>query len=246
MGEKRGYFFSHSTHEPVYPLVLAVGCPLEKLIPMSRVFDLLVAAEGSRMAGDLPLADHNLHVVGVGKQGCRHAGILRGNGVTVRVELDEGGFPDSSRDHPVGSIGDSRKGEERFLHQCRCGRPVCGPVDSLVSLLPPEVCLSVEITDVDKVMCLDEASEIPYHSFDASFLIGPSRGAGMDGEAKMARCVEELGVERKLRSSFDDHALKILCSAARYVGQAAEDSYLRPFGSSLPNITVPFTANRAS
>lgn len=210
MGEKRGHFFSHVTHETIYPLILAVGRPFEELFPMRRVLDLLAPAEGSCMAGDLPLIDHYFHMVRIRKDGCRRTGIIRRNGVAVRVELNEGGLPDRGRDHPVRSIGDSRKSKERFLHEHRCGRPLRGPVDPLVSLPPPMVCLSVEVTDIDKIMCLDVASDIPYHPFDPSFFIRPARRAGMDCEVIVAGEVEELNVEGELRSSSDDHALEIV------------------------------------
>src|SRR5208283_4337252 len=98
---------------------------------------LLISAEGPRMAGDLLAVDHDFHMAGIGKNGCRHTCVIRGNGITVRVELDEGGLPYESRDHPVWSVWDSRERKERFLYNGRCRRLVSAPVDALVSLLPP-------------------------------------------------------------------------------------------------------------
>ena len=94
-----------------------------------------------------------------------HTGVIRGNGVTVRLELDESGLPYERRDHPVWSVWDSREREERLLCNGRCRRLVGAPVDPLVSLLPPSVRLYVEIEDVGKIVRLDEAPDIPYRPF---------------------------------------------------------------------------------
>jgi hypothetical protein len=59
-------------------------------------------------------------------------------------------------------------------------------VDPLVPFLAPRVYFSVEVCEVGEVMGLDEVSDIFYNALHASFFVGFSRVAAMDGKAKMA------------------------------------------------------------
>ena len=75
---------------------------------------------------------------------------------------------------------------------------------TMKDLTPYALRLSVEIRYVGKIMCLDEASEVPYYPFHAPFLIGPARCAGMDSKVIMGREVEELGIQDEFGPSSDD------------------------------------------
>ena len=122
MGEKRGYFFSHSTHEPVYPFVLAVGRSFQQLLPVGRMFQLLAARKGSWMVGYLPITDEDLEMIGVREDRGLSAGIVGGNGVTVGLEGDKGRDAHGGRDEPVRFIRNSGQGHKRFLSEGGRGR----------------------------------------------------------------------------------------------------------------------------
>ena len=83
--EELVYLLAHALHEMIYPLVLAVGRPIEELCPVGGMLYFLMSAEGPGVMGDFSAVHRDLDVVGVGEDGRRASGAIRGNGVAVRL-----------------------------------------------------------------------------------------------------------------------------------------------------------------
>ena len=187
---------AHALHQVINPLVLAVGRPVEELRPMGGMLYFLMPAEGPRVMGDFSAVHRDLDMVGVGEDGRRAAGVIRGNGVAVRLELDERGLAYRGLDRAVGLIRDGRKGQKGLLKKRRRGRPYESPFwIALVLLSSPPVRLGVEVADVGKLVGLDEGPKVPYGPFDPPFFVSLAGVARMDGDAHVRHVVDELGVE---------------------------------------------------
>jgi len=107
--------------------------------------------------------------------------------------------------HLQGLIMDLRKGLEGFFLEGIKGCFAGCTVDFVVSFRSPEIGFAFHLLKVFKGVASKEVLDIPDDPFNASFFIGSSRGAGMDGEAVMGCKIEELGVECELGGSANDH-----------------------------------------
>lgn len=83
-------------------------------------------------------------------------------------------------------------------------------MNPLVSLMTPKRKFAVGLTKIFTGRDPEEVLDVPDHPFYASLLVGPSRCAGMNGEAVVSCEIQKLGVVNGLRISLEDHASKIV------------------------------------
>jgi hypothetical protein len=162
--------------------------------------------------GDLSSIDDDLDVLGIGKNGSRPVGVVGGNRITVRVELDEGGLSYRYLNNPVWSVRNGRQGKKRFFCQSGCRYHMGCAVDTFIPLFSPPVGLSVQVTDIGKFMGPEEVSDISYGPFHTTFLIAFARVTGMNGDVQVACEVDELRVQYELGPSLCDHAFEVVIS----------------------------------
>jgi len=166
------------------------------------------------MVGDMFPSDHDFQVVRIGQDLSGGVGVGGRDGVAVGVELHKAGFTDLGQDDPVGAVRDLGQGFEFFFLQQIGGFSVGGAVNPLISLLTPEVGLTIGFIQVLAGGYLQEVFEVPDRPFDPSLLIGPPGRAGVDRKAIVSGKVQKLGVEGDLWGSLEDDTLEIIIPVA--------------------------------
>ena len=72
--EELVYLLAHALNEMIYPLVLAVGRPIEELCPVGGMLYFLMSDEGPGVMGDFSAVQRDLDIVGVGEDSRRASG----------------------------------------------------------------------------------------------------------------------------------------------------------------------------
>ena len=170
--------------------------------------------EGSRRGSDGFALDQDLEVIGVGQDLAGSSGVLGGNGVAVGVKVGKAGFGDDRGDQPVGAVRDLGEGFEFFFPESFGGFLAGCAMGPLIPLQAPEIGFAIGLIEVLAGGDFQEILDVPDHPFDASFLVGPAGGAGMDGKTVVAGEVQELGIEGQLGPSFEDDTLQIIIPEA--------------------------------
>ncbi len=107
----------HLIHQFIDSLGFKLGCHEKERFTMGGEFHLAFSVKDSRMISDPVPLDHDFEMVRIGQDLAGPVGIRGGNGVTIGLKLDKTGFADGGQDDPIGTVGDSRKGFERFFLQ---------------------------------------------------------------------------------------------------------------------------------
>jgi hypothetical protein len=110
----------------------------------------------------------------------------------------------------VRGIRDLGKGFEFLLLEQIDGSLLRGPMDPLVSLLPPEGDLAVYFLKILAGGYPEQVLDVSDYSLHSALLVGPSRGAGMNREPMVAHKVQELGIEGQLRGPAQNDAFEII------------------------------------
>src|SRR5512139_2986199 len=97
------------------------------------------------MSGNDLLFDKNLQVIGKGPNQAGAAAARGRDRVAVLIEGDKTRFADRGRDLTIRRVRDPREALELLLFQGLGGRLAGTPMETVVSLLPPEAQLSIQI-----------------------------------------------------------------------------------------------------
>jgi hypothetical protein len=107
-------------------------------------------------------------------------------------------------------IGDLGKGFEFLFLEQIDGSLLRGPMNPLVSLLPPEGDLAVYFLKILTGGHPEKVLDVSDHPLHSPLLIGSSRGAGINREPMVAHKVQELGIEGQLRGPAQNDAFQII------------------------------------
>jgi len=110
----------------------------------------------------------------------------------------------------VRGIRDLGKGFEFLFLEQIDGSFLRGPMDPLVSLLPPEGDLAVHLLKILTGGHPEKVLDVSDDSLHSALLIGSSRGAGMNGEPMVAHKVQELGIEGQFRAPAQNDAFEVI------------------------------------
>ena len=191
-------------------LLAVVGDDSEQSLMISRQLQLLANAEGAPMGCRGRRADDDLDRLEISKD---HAGLgseAGGSRVTFGLDDYEAGAAVRPRDGPTRQAGNGQHGFEAFFqdHVGRCSAG--GAVNRGVALPTPAIHPSVEFLEVGKRLDIQEGADTPDDSLHSTILLGPARGAGVDGEAVVPGEVDELGIEYQLRPTAPHHGLEVI------------------------------------
>ena len=179
---------------------------------MTGMFEGLSPVEGPPVGGDGFFLHGHFDGSGIKKEGGLLTGIGCWNGVPVALQGDEPRGGNGGRFGHTGFLGDGRQGVEGFLFQGLAGLFPRGPVDPVVSFPPPAGEFFIQIFQIVKDVNHDEVfPDIPDHSFDTPFFIGPAWVASIEGKPVVGGKVGEPGiVDDAPGCSFQDDAFEIV------------------------------------
>src|SRR5512139_1389020 len=133
------------THQAFDPLLLIPRGHGQESFPVDRMLDRLTLCQKTAMAANELVFKEDLQVVGEGPDQAGSAAVGGRDRVAVLIEGDKARFADRGRDLTIGRVRDPRKGLEVLLFQGLGGRLAGTPMETVVSLLPPEAQLSIQI-----------------------------------------------------------------------------------------------------
>jgi len=172
----------HAVHEFEDSPGLEAGGHPEEGFPVTGMFEGLSPVEGPPVGGDGFFLHGHFDGSGIKKEGGLLTGIGCWNGVSVALQGDETRSGNGGRSHDTGFRGNGRQGGEGFLLQGLPGLFPRGPVDPVFSFPPLPGEFFIQIFQIVKDVNHDEVfPDIPDHSFDTPFFIGPAWSAGIEG-----------------------------------------------------------------